>query len=110
MRFVLSALTFLITGLVVAVAPSSACGCGGFAGDPVAVSEERALVVFDGSRETITMRFGLASPAQPGGRSAWIMPVPSKPSLELGDNAVFGRIDGATGPERVKETRYHWGF
>ncbi len=110
MRSLLSALTVLITGLVVAVAPSSACGCGGFAGDPVVVGEERALVVFDGSRETITMRFGLTSGVQPGGRSAWIMPVPSRPSLELGDNKVFGAIDAATGPERVEETRYHLGF
>jgi hypothetical protein len=38
------------------------------------------------------------------------MPVPSRPSLELGDNKVFGAIDAATGPERVEETRYHLGF
>ena len=82
---------------------------GGFAGDPVAITEERALVVFDGSRETIVMRFTLPSGARPGD-SAWIMPVPARPSVELADGAVFGRIDDATGPERVTEERYHLGF
>lgn len=110
MRFLLFALTVLTAGLLVAASPSTACGCGGFAGDPVAVSEERALVVFDGSRETIVMRFDLASPAQPGGDSAWIMPVPAKPALELADGEVFGRIDRATGPERLTDKRYHLGF
>ncbi|MFI8531841.1 DUF2330 domain-containing protein [Streptomyces aquilus] len=88
------------------VAPAYACGCGALVPDParrVAVAREVSVVRWDGRRERIVMRLTVDGDSD---RAAWIMPVPHRADVTLGNPAVFDQLDAATAP--VHRTRSHF--
>lgn len=93
----LVAATVLTVALLVLPRPAVACACGAVVSSGSAViTGETALVVWDGSRETISMAMRLDGSAMDAG---WIMPVPAGTDVALGDKAVFPKLDEATKPE-----------
>ncbi|MFC8345013.1 DUF2330 domain-containing protein [Streptomyces sp. NPDC057280] len=99
-------LALLATQLGSLIAPAYACGCGAVVPDTarrVAVAREVSVVRWDGRRERIVMRLTVDGDS---GRAAWIMPVPRRADVTLGDPAVFDELDAATAP--VHRTRSHF--
>ncbi|MFJ6459606.1 DUF2330 domain-containing protein [Streptomyces sp. NPDC091387] len=89
------------------IAPAYACGCGAMVVDRnsrVTVERETSVVSWSGGTEQIVMRLTVRGNAP---AAAWIMPVPHRASVELGDAAVFSELVTLTAP--VHETRrYFW--
>jgi len=102
-----SAVLALCVGCLVAsvAAPASACGCGAYIpGEPGAsVVDERALIAWDGTTQDILMAFKVAGSSD---AAAWVMPVPSRADVSLGDAEVFTELSRLTAP-RV-EYRDSW--
>ncbi|MFG2131625.1 DUF2330 domain-containing protein [Streptomyces sp. NPDC048751] len=88
------------------VAPAYACGCGALvpgARQQVFVGREVSVVRWDGLQEQIVMRLSVTGDAD---RAAWIMPVPRRATVKLGDPALFDELAAATAP--TERTRYHF--
>ncbi|MFI6081080.1 DUF2330 domain-containing protein [Streptomyces sp. NPDC051217] len=96
----------LLTQLGSLIAPAYACGCGAMVPARQAtmgVDREASVVRWDGATEQIVMRFTVNGDAP---EAAWIMPVPSRADVELGDPDLFGELDDLTAP--VERTRYYF--
>jgi hypothetical protein len=84
--------------------PLYACGCGVFIpreNDGGDVLQERALVRWDGQREEIIMELDVAGQTS---EAAWILPVPARAEVKLGDAALFHALYDLTKPQ-VEERR-----
>lgn len=100
-------LALLATQLGSLISPAYACGCGAMVPDGssrIGVSREASVVRWDGRTEQVAMRFTVDGDAE---RAAWIMPVPSRATVRLGDAALFPRLADLTGPER-RTRSYFW--
>ncbi|NUP22948.1 MAG: DUF2330 domain-containing protein, partial [Streptomyces sp.] len=100
------ALALLALQLGQLAAPAWACGCGAMVpGDErrVSVGREESVVRWDGVREQIVMRLTVGGDAE---RVAWIMPVPSRATVRLGDPELFDELHGITAP--VHRERHHF--
>ncbi|MFE6834199.1 DUF2330 domain-containing protein [Streptomyces sp. NPDC057705] len=100
-------LALLVTQLGALVNPAYACGCGAMVPDGqsrIGVDRETSVVRWDGRTEQIVMRFTVGGDAH---RAAWIMPVPGRATVELGDGDMFGELRDLTRPER-KARHYFW--
>ncbi|MFF2009209.1 DUF2330 domain-containing protein [Streptomyces sp. NPDC058195] len=89
------------------ISPAYACGCGAMVPSRqtrVAVGQETSVVSWDGRTEQIVMRLTVRGNAP---EAAWIMPVPHRASVELGDPAVFSELSALTTPTRVTR-HYFW--
>ncbi|MFB7515325.1 DUF2330 domain-containing protein [Streptomyces sp. NPDC056144] len=89
------------------VAPAYACGCGAMIPDKarrIGVDREESAVHWDGRTETVVMRFRVHGDAR---RAAWIMPVPDRADVTLGDPALFDELARLAAPER-RERPYFW--
>ncbi|MFI9149334.1 DUF2330 domain-containing protein [Streptomyces sp. NPDC053367] len=101
------------------VAPAYACGCGAMlpdAGQRVQVDREESVVRWDGEaagdgdregaggREQILMRLTVGGDAR---RAAWIMPVPHRATVRLGDPGIFDELASATAPVH-RDRHYFW--
>ncbi|MFJ8080878.1 DUF2330 domain-containing protein [Streptomyces sp. NPDC096205] len=89
------------------VAPAYACGCGAMLPDArqrVQVDREESVVRWDGGREQIVMRLTVGGDAR---RAAWIMPVPHRATVRLGDPGVFDELASATAPVH-RDRHYFW--
>ena len=105
-RVVALLIAVLVTQAGSLLAPAYACGCGALvpgAGQRVAVLREEALVRWDGRREQIVLRMTLAGDAE---RAAWILPVPNRATVRLGDPALFDALHSVTAP--VTRVRHHF--
>ncbi|MDX2761461.1 DUF2330 domain-containing protein [Streptomyces europaeiscabiei] len=101
---VLALLGFQLASLV---APAYACGCGAMVPDgrrSMYVNREMSVVRWDGREEQIVMSLTVSGDAR---TAAWIMPVPNRATVRLGDAAVFDRLDEETAPEYAKR-EYFW--
>ncbi|MGW0839012.1 DUF2330 domain-containing protein [Streptomyces sp. NPDC002787] len=101
---VLALLGFQLASLV---APAYACGCGAMVPDgqrSMYVNRERSVVRWDGREEQIVMSLTVSGDAR---TAAWIMPVPNRATVELGDAALFDQLDAETAPER-RTREYFW--
>jgi hypothetical protein len=81
-----------------------ACGCGMYVpsdGD-AEVSQERALIRWDGSTEDIVMSLGVLGSSS---EAAVIMPVPSRADVQLGDATLFDELDELTKPLVVEQRK-----
>jgi hypothetical protein len=88
------------------ISPAYACGCGAMIPDGrshISVNRETSVIGWDGRTEQILMRFTVSGDAA---EAAWIMPVPSRATVELGDDALFDELETLTAPERLK--RHHF--
>ncbi|WP_405496891.1 DUF2330 domain-containing protein [Streptomyces sp. NBC_00096] len=97
----------LATQLGSLVSPAYACGCGAMvpdAGSRMGVSRETSVVRWDGRTEQMAMRFTVGGDAK---RAAWIMPVPGRATVRLGDPGLFSQLVDLTGPE-YRTRSYFW--
>lgn len=100
-------IALLATQVGALVNPAYACGCGAMVPDGqsrIGVDRETSVVRWDGRTEEIVMRFTVGGNAH---RAAWIMPVPGRATVELGDGKVFGDLAWLTRPER-RTRSYFW--
>ncbi|MGW8728953.1 DUF2330 domain-containing protein [Streptomyces sp. NPDC055808] len=106
-RALLVALALVALQLGSLVAPAYACGCGAMvpqSGRKLSVRQETSVVRWDGHGEQIVMRLTVDGNAP---RAAWIMPVPSRATVKLGDRALFDQVAELSEP--VHRTRsYFW--
>jgi hypothetical protein len=93
---------------VVVVAPAEACACGGVVDQPggdTSVSGETAVVVWDGTQETILLRLSTRSEAVTAGL---LVPTPTPATVNLGEEQVFTDLAAVTvprtRPQRVPHT------
>ncbi|MGW1888874.1 DUF2330 domain-containing protein [Streptomyces sp. NPDC002004] len=89
------------------MAPAYACGCGAMVpgqGTRMSVSGETSVVRWDGRREQIVMSLTVGGTAR---EAAWVMPVPHRATVKLGDSALFDELDKATAPEQ-RTRHYFW--
>ena len=94
----------LLAGTLTVAAPAHACACGGLVDQPgqdTAVTSETAVVVWDGTEETILLRLSTRTDAV---RAGLLVPTPSPATVELGDEQVFTDLEDVTRP-RVES---HW--
>ncbi|MEU0526545.1 DUF2330 domain-containing protein [Streptomyces niveus] len=106
-RALLVVCALLLAQLGSLIAPAYACGCGAMVPgrqSTMGVDRETSVVRWDGATEQIVMRFTVNGNAP---EAAWIMPVPSRAEVELGDPALFGELDALTEPER-RTRHYFW--
>ncbi|MFI8389545.1 DUF2330 domain-containing protein [Streptomyces sp. NPDC085540] len=106
-RIVALLFALLATQLGALVNPAYACGCGAMVPDGqsrIAVDRETSVVRWDGRTEQIVMRFTVGGDAH---RAAWIMPVPGRATVELGDGKMFDELGRLTRPEH-KARGYFW--
>ncbi|MGY6018664.1 DUF2330 domain-containing protein [Streptomyces spinosirectus] len=88
------------------IAPAYACGCGAMipgARQQVGVDREESVVRWDGRQEQIVMSLTVGGDAD---KAAWIMPVPHRATVKLGDPELFTQLRTATAP--VHRDRYHF--
>ncbi|MFF9347371.1 DUF2330 domain-containing protein [Streptomyces sp. NPDC014734] len=88
------------------ISPAYACGCGVMVprgSTEVSVDRETSVVTWDGRTEQIVMRLTVRGNAP---EAAWIMPVPHRASVELGDPALFSELADLTAP--VPTARHHF--
>ncbi|MFJ1865194.1 DUF2330 domain-containing protein [Streptomyces sp. NPDC088097] len=88
------------------ISPAYACGCGAMVPDGtsrIGVDREVSVVRWDGRSEEIVMRFTVGGDAR---RAAWIMPVPSRADVSLGDPDLFPELDALTRPEHRTDTHF----
>jgi hypothetical protein len=83
--------------------PADACGCGGYIpnGGNAYISQERALLHWDGKTEDIVMSLGVLGQSKD---AAIILPVPSRAELKLGDAKIFDELAEFTKPT-IQEQR-----
>ncbi|MFI9117587.1 DUF2330 domain-containing protein [Streptomyces venezuelae] len=89
------------------VAPAYACGCGAMIPTKeqrIGVDREESAVRWDGRTETVVMRFNVHGNAR---HAAWIMPVPHRADVSLGDPELFDEIDRLTEPEQ-RDRSHFW--
>ena len=106
-RFVFAAIVMLVGGLVSSVAaPAWACGCGAYISDQAgaSVTDERALIAWDGSTQDILMSLKVNGSSD---TAAWVMPVPSAAEVSLGEPEVFEELGRLTAP-RVEYRDVWW--
>lgn len=88
------------------IAPAYACGCGAMVVDRdarVSVDRETSVVGWDGTTEQIVMQLTVRGDAPD---AAWIMPVPHRATVGLGDASVFSELRDLTAP--VSRTRHYF--
>ncbi|AYG83178.1 hypothetical protein DWB77_05374 [Streptomyces hundungensis] len=106
-RVLLVALALVALQLGSLVAPAYACGCGAMvpqSGRQLSVRQETSAVRWDGHHEQIVMRLTVDGNAP---QAAWIMPVPSRATVKLGDRQLFDELERLSAP--VHRTRtYFW--
>lgn len=92
----LSALALAFALALVAV-PALACGCGAYIPreGEANVNAERALIRWDGSTEDVVMELSVQGSSA---EAAWIVPVPSEATVQLGDAELFDALQELTKP------------
>ena len=92
-----------------AASPAFACGCGVVVGpqdQQVAASNERAIVHWDGTKETIDLQLDLESESLAAGM---IIPTPLPALVSEGDARLFDLAEGMAAPTDRVETDW-WGL
>ena len=108
-RLVAIAMLSALFVTVGAASPAFACGCGVVVGppeQPVAATNERAIVHWDGTKETIDLQFDLDSEALAAGM---IIPTPLPALVSEGDARLFELAAGMAAPTDRVETDW-WGL
>jgi hypothetical protein len=106
-RWALGVLALCFGAMASSVAtPAWACGCGAYIPDQAGatVTDERALIAWDGDTEDILMSFNITGSSD---KAAWVMPVPSAAEVSLGDPEAFGELGRVTAP-RVEYRDVWW--
>lgn len=91
--------------LMATLSPSSAEACGGFFCDsaqPVNQAAER--IIFSDNEDGTTTAIIQILYNGPSDRFAWVLPVPSIPTIGLSSNVAFTRLQSATNPNYQLQT------
>ncbi|MGC0421601.1 DUF2330 domain-containing protein [Embleya sp. AB8] len=99
-------LAVLAVQVVMVAQPAWACGCGAAipaGGRTLTVGQETSVVRWDGGVEDIDMRLTVSGDAD---QAAWIMPVPSRATLALGNYALFADLERVVEP--VSRARHYF--
>ncbi|WP_338320822.1 DUF2330 domain-containing protein, partial [Streptomyces lonarensis] len=103
-----TALLLALSQLAALAWPAHACGCGAMVtadGSELSVTEESAVVVWDGDgTQQIVMRLTVDGDAA---AAAWVMPVPDRAEVTLGDPELFAELAEVAAPEQ-RVDRYFW--
>ncbi len=106
MRILTKTLLVIILALLAfGTSTAYACGCGIYIpreGDAT-VSQERALVRWDGQREDIVLSLGVLGGSQ---QAAIILPVPSQADVKLADANLFDQLAEMTKPLEREEIEW----
>jgi hypothetical protein len=106
-RIVLRLLMIAIPAMLGQLAwPLYACGCGVYIpreNNEGGVLQERALIRWDGVTEEIIMELDVRGEAS---EAAWILPVPARAEVKLGDPELFGALYEWTRPT-IEQRRRH---
>lgn len=105
-RLLTVVLALLALQLANLAAPAYACGCGAMVTEEqrhVAVGRETSVVRWDGREEQIVMSLTVGGDAE---RAAWIMPVPHRADVRLGDPELFDTLSELSAP--VHRDRYRF--
>ncbi|MBF6211822.1 DUF2330 domain-containing protein [Nocardia puris] len=104
-RFATVAAVLCASAGIGALAPVSACACGGIVspGDTATVRNEVAVVRWDGVRETILMQLALGGGAE---EAALLVPTPTPARVEAGSSDTFRELERLTEPEIVTDRRW----
>ncbi|GAA4953140.1 DUF2330 domain-containing protein [Yinghuangia aomiensis] len=100
------AVLVMLVQMAALIRPAWACGCGAMVPGnqtSMAVREETSAVRWDGRTEEILMQLTVTGDAA---NAAWIMPVPTRADLALGDTKLFSRLDTVVAP--VDKTRHYF--
>ncbi len=95
--------------LAFAASTAYACGCGIYVprdGD-VSVTQERALVRWDGTREDIVMSLGVLGESA---EAAIILPIPARAEVKLAPSNLFDDLAELTKPLVREETEWTFGL
>lgn len=106
-RAMLVVLALVLVQLGSLVRPAYACGCGGMVpgrNTTLAVQRESSVLRWDGRSEQIVMSLTVRGDAP---EAAWIMPVPHRATVTLGNQALFDDVRSVTAPVD-KERHYFW--
>jgi Uncharacterized protein conserved in bacteria (DUF2330) len=96
-RFARIGLIGIALALALSIRPAEACGCGGYLprdGDAF-VSQEEALLRWDGTTEDIVMSLGVLGSSK---QAAVILPVPARATVKLGNAKLFDQLRELTKP------------
>ena len=90
----------MATAAVLGAIPSEADACGGTfcdvnRGIPVNQITETVLFALDGDSVEVHIQFNDTGDPE---RFAWVIPVPTDPTLEIGSQALFDGLDSSTAP------------
>jgi hypothetical protein len=102
-------LSGLLGLLLFTAQPVEACGCGVYIpreGEGNVV-QERALIRWDGGTEDIVMALSVQGSSE---EAAWILPVPSEATVQLGDAKLFETLQELTKPRVEQRYRIEWPF
>lgn len=104
--FQLLAASLACASMASVLAPPPASACGGFFCDsaqPVNQAAERIIFTHapDGT-VTAVIQIQYAGPAE---QFAWVLPVAGSPEVNVSSNAAFQRLQGATNPQYLLNTR-----
>ncbi|MFD4990973.1 DUF2330 domain-containing protein [Cellulosimicrobium cellulans] len=98
----------LAGGAVVAAPPAVACACGGLVDGPAydtSVSQETAVLQWDGTTETMLLELDALSNAPEVGL---LLPTPAPAEVALADPEVFRELDDLTQPRAVVSDHRWW--
>lgn len=89
----------VIVAFILVVTPAQACGCGVYIPleGEADVTQERALIRWDGQTEDIVMALDVQGD---GAEAAWILPVPAPATFQLGDAQLFETLQELTKPRQ----------
>ncbi|WP_372444710.1 DUF2330 domain-containing protein [Streptomyces coffeae] len=106
-RALVVVLALVLVQLGSLVRPAWACGCGGMVpgrNTTIAVQRETSVVRWDGTSEEIVMSLTVGGNAP---EAAWIMPVPHRATVTLGDQDLFDEVSEVIAPVD-KDRHYFW--
>jgi hypothetical protein len=92
--------------LATAALPAAACGCGAYLPreGTAHVAQERALIRWENGTEDIVMALSVEGQSQ---EAAWILPVPTRATVQLADPRLFDTLEELTKP-LVRVERVWW--
>lgn len=99
------ALLVLLLSLLLTASTAYACGCGIYIPreGQATVSQEHALIRWDGTREDIVMSLGVLGSSN---QAAIILPVPARAEVALAEAKVFDELDTLTQPLVQEKIEY----
>ncbi len=95
----------VLLALALWITPAEACGCGGYIpnGGDAYITQEQALLRWDGHAEQIVMTLGVLGSSK---EAAIVLPVPAQASVKLGDAKIWNQLSEMTRPLIQEQKRY----